>query len=387
MDYSQLLLWHKENKEEKLFGRYITARHIAPLLNTLPQSFQLDHLGESVQGKAIHSLTWGQGSIRILGWSQMHGNESTTTKAVFDLFKWLHQHKDTEVVRDLFQRISLKIIPMLNPDGAEAYTRVNANKVDLNRDAQERTQPESILLREVYQDFKPDLCLNLHGQRTIFGVGDPAKSATVSFLSPAQDDLRMVTQSRKKGMAVIARLAEILETFIQGQIGRYDDGFNINCVGDTLQRLNIPTILFEAGHYHQDYDREQTRGFMFLSLLGVLESVALRNWEENVDSKFYFSIPENEKCFYDIIIRNIQSPQQGIVDVAIQYEETLKNEGIQFIPKVSQIAGLEAYKGHQEYDFEGEMVEFPANFELKEGVVLEEIAVKGKLSTTFSLKS
>ncbi len=48
---------------------------------------------------------------------------------------------------------------MLNPDGAEKWTRTNANDVDLNRDSQNLTQPESQILRKCIEDFKPDLCL------------------------------------------------------------------------------------------------------------------------------------------------------------------------------------------------------------------------------------
>jgi len=317
----------------------------------------------------------------------MHGNESTTTKAVFDLFKWLHLNKNDNQVKQLHNSLSLKIVPMLNPDGAEVYTRINANKVDLNRDAQDRSQPESQILHNLYSEFKPDLCLNLHGQRTIFGVGNPAKSATVSFLSPSQDELRTVTQSRKKGMAIIANLAQMLEDFIPGQVGRYDDGFNLNCVGDTLQHLNIPTILFEAGHFKEDYDREETRAFMFLSLLGVLESVALQDWDKNPDYRPYFSIPENSKCFFDIIFRNLNYPNRGLFDLAVQYEEQLKNTAVHFVPKISQIADLECYFGHKEYNCKGSEAVFSSNFELKEGVILEEFKVKGDLSTTFSLKS
>jgi murein tripeptide amidase MpaA len=44
---------------------------------------------------------------------------------------------------------------MLNPDGASLYTRENANKVDLNRDSQDLTQPESKILRETMQPFVP----------------------------------------------------------------------------------------------------------------------------------------------------------------------------------------------------------------------------------------
>mgnify|MGYP001974388474 FL=1 len=375
------------HKEAALYGRYINHGSITPLIKELPNEFTVEQLGVSVQKRPIEVVTWGEGSVKILAWSQMHGNESTTTKAVFDLFKWLHLNKNDNQVKQLHNSLSLKIVPMLNPDGAEVYTRINANKVDLNRDAQDRSQPESQILHNLYSEFKPDLCLNLHGQRTIFGVGNPAKSATVSFLSPSQDELRTVTQSRKKGMAIIANLAQMLEDFIPGQVGRYDDGFNLNCVGDTLQHLNIPTILFEAGHFKEDYDREETRAFMFLSLLGVLESVALQDWDKNPDYRPYFSIPENSKCFFDIIFRNLNYPNRGLFDLAVQYEEQLKNTAVHFVPKISQIADLECYFGHKEYNCKGSEAVFSSNFELKEGVILEEFKVKGDLSTTFSLKS
>jgi murein tripeptide amidase MpaA len=67
---------------------------------------------------------------------------------------------------------------MLNPDGADMYTRLNANEVDLNRDSQNLTQPESKVLREIFDLFQPHYCFNLHDQRTILR---PVKPATVSF--------------------------------------------------------------------------------------------------------------------------------------------------------------------------------------------------------------
>jgi murein tripeptide amidase MpaA len=48
---------------------------------------------------------------------------------------------------------------MLNPDGAKSYTRVNANEVDLNRDSQNLTQPESRVLRTAFDLFQPDFAL------------------------------------------------------------------------------------------------------------------------------------------------------------------------------------------------------------------------------------
>src|SRR6056297_2767119 len=137
-------------KNQGISGRYIRQTDIQVLLDNLGMEFSLKEIGASVLGKLIHSIQFGNGSIRILAWSQMHGNESTTTKAVFDLLNYLSIHKEESLVQSILNNCSLCIIPMLNPDGAEAYTRVNANKIDLNRDAQNLSQPESRILNQLF---------------------------------------------------------------------------------------------------------------------------------------------------------------------------------------------------------------------------------------------
>src|SRR5690606_16971219 len=90
-------------------------------------------IGSSETGQNIYGLKLGKGSYKILIWSQMHGNESTTTKAMMDLLSVLDKNEDLREF--VFQKYTLFIIPILNPDGAVAYTRQNANMADLNRDA------------------------------------------------------------------------------------------------------------------------------------------------------------------------------------------------------------------------------------------------------------
>lgn len=386
MDYTDLKRWHESHKTSTLFGRYITINDIQPLLDNLSSLYEVEVLGYSVLNRPISKVTFGTGPVKILGWSQMHGNESTTTKALFDVFNWFNLNKDKEFARTLLDSCTFCFIPMLNPDGAQDYTRVNANEIDLNRDAQNLTQPESRILKELYTSFKPDFCLNLHGQRTIFGVGEPAKSAILSFLSPSQDELRTVTQSRKAGMALISEMNSMLQNFIPDCIGRYDDGFNINCVGDTLQQHNIPTVLFEAGHFPGDYHREEVRSLIFLALIRIFESIILIKSAENTSANSYFAIPENKKCFFDYILRSVALPEYGIVDVAIQYEEKLQKGKLEFIPKIAQIGDLEKFKGHVEVDFSKKIPDNSSGFKWEVGNFIEDIKVNGVLSTTFSLK-
>lgn len=250
----------------------------------------------------------------------------------------------------LLQQITLVCVPILNPDGAKYYTRVNANHVDLNRDMQRLSQPESSILRKLSKEFQPDYCLNLHDQRTIFSAGPTNNPAVLSFLTPARDEERTIDETREESMALIATMADYLKPELENKIGRYDDGFNINCAGDTFQSEGIPTILFEAGHFPGDYQREETRRYIFLALISGLAAIANDN---TVDFHKYFDLPENQKLFRDVIIRNVDF-EGSLVDVVIQFKETLKNGKLRFVPIIEKIGQSIQQIGHREIDAQNE---------------------------------
>ena len=340
-------------KEESIRGRYITLDSIEPLLHKLNTNNQLSIIGKSVLGKSIYSYKIGEGKTRIFLWSQMHGNESTTTKALFDFLNVLHS--GSELAQKLLNTFTFCSIPMLNPDGATLYTRENANKVDLNRDSQALTQPESKLLRDTFEVFKPDYCFNLHDQRTIFGVSDTGKPATLSFLAPSYNEEREINESRLKAINLIASINEVLQEYLPNQIGRFDDSFNINCIGDTFQYLGVPTLLFEAGHFANDYQREETRKYVFMALISSFTILSENDIVSNGIDK-YLNIPQNKVVFYDLMYKNIKINYDGIeiiTNFAAQYKEELIENQICFNAYVSQIGDLENYFGHFEYDAEG----------------------------------
>ncbi|NAS13539.1 M14 family metallopeptidase [Poritiphilus flavus] len=337
-------------KEGSVHGRYVTTEHIIPFLDRVSADVRMEEIGRSVEGRPIHLLEIGTGKKKVLMWSQMHGNESTTTKALLDLINYLNQTGLDSA--SILAECQLLIIPILNPDGAHRYTRLNANEVDLNRDAIDLSQPESRILREVYERVSPDFCFNLHGQRTLFNVGRTELPATVSFLAPASDQDRSITESREISMQLIAAMALKLEELIPGQIGRYDDSFNPNCVGDSFQMLSSPTLLFEAGHYPGDYMREETRKLLFYALVEVLEVIAA-NRHKDYSEDTYFGIPENNKLFFDILIRNAPLLHPKFADtnsIGIRYEEVLEGRQIQFHPQIAETGILSQHFGHQTYD-------------------------------------
>ena len=333
-------------KEEKIGGRYITLKDIKPLYNDLHTIIQSVIIGQSEQGRDIYQLKLGSGTKKILVWSQMHGNESTGTKAVFDFLNFIKLYANNKIVASILNNCSITIIPMLNPDGAEVYTRVNAKEVDLNRDAVALAAKESKLLRKILDEFKPDFCFNLHDQRTIFGVEGSNKPATISFLAPSEEKNREITQGRKETMNVIISMNNLLQKLIPNHIGRYTDEFYPTATGDNFQKLGHNTILIEAGHYPNDYEREIVRKYNFYALLqGIYHISTTENFTNYLD---YLSIPNNIKNFYDVIYRDKNNKK----DVAYQYVEKLeKGKFAKTLIKANE-GNLSSYIAHEEFNKE-----------------------------------
>ncbi len=337
-------------KVEAIRGRYITNQTLEAFISKNLKDHHLAIPGKSVQNKPIYEVCLGQGPVKILIWSQMHGNESTTTKAVLDMINFFVGNNS--IAEELSAKCTLKIVPILNPDGAAAYTRVNANQMDLNRDASNLSQPESGFLRKLFDTFQPHFCFNLHDQRTIYNVGNTERPATVSFLAPASDIERNISASRKMSMQLIVAIWKMLQTKIPGQTGRYDDAFNPNCVGDTFQMRKTPTVLFEAGHYPGDYEREKTREYIFYALLKAIRCIAFDKIKEE-SAEDYFLIPENNKMFFDVLVTNLQSLHQKYPkgrSAGILYKETLRDGSIVFEPQIEATGELTSHFGHTVFD-------------------------------------
>jgi hypothetical protein len=332
-------------KETSLFGKWITFKNIENLFLKHQEVFEVKQLGFSEHKRPIYKLKIGSGKKRILLWSQMHGNESTGTKALFDVFNCFSNCTD-EVFKVILKECTLVFIPMLNPDGSEAFTRVNANNIDLNRDAVDRVARESNLLRSFLEEFNPQFCFNLHDQRTIFGVEGTKNPATISFLAPSEEETRAVTKGRVQTMNVIVAMNAFLQMIIPGFVGRYTDEFYPTATGDNFQKLGFNTILIESGHFPDDYQRDIVREHTFYSILQGLYHIAMSN--DFNDYEPYFMIPNNVKLFYDVIHRYSNSKQ----DVAYQYKDEIIND--QLVSKLNKVdqKDLKMKFGHNEIVFE-----------------------------------
>ena len=341
------------NVQSQLVSKSISGRQITlATIQSFIEQFPSTEIGRSVEKRPIFEITMGSGPIKILMWSQMHGNESTSTKGLLDVLSYLRQSPN------ILSSFTLRIIPMLNPDGANAYTRVNAAQVDLNRDALNQSQPEMKVLNNIYKTFQPDYCFNLHDQRTIFGVD--SHPCMLSFLAPAANEEKAITAARARAMGVIGYINKALQCHIPHQVGRYDDSFNKNCTGDFFTSLGTPTLLFECGQVGTDYGRENTRKWFGFSLLKALESIA----EDRFELDIYAAIPAVEKSFVDVLLKNI-SYQDHTTDIALQYIEKPQNGRIFFHPVVADIGDLHVLKGHNTLDLSAQTL--PIEKEINKG--------------------
>lgn len=322
-------------QQQEINARYITNSNLESCLKSLNKDvFKVTVAGKSVLQKNIYRVDFGTGKFKILLWSQMHGNETTTTKAVLKFLETV----DKKV--NWLRYFSFTILPILNPDGAEKFTRANANDIDLNRDSVDLTQPESKVLRTVFNEILPDLALNMHDQRSIFSAGSHSNPATLSFLAPAFNENRDINATRTFAMQLIAAIYNQLKQHTPNNIGRFDDSFNINCIGDQFTYLNVPTILFEAGFATNDYQRQNAQKLVELSLETLFDAIISKQYEKfSVDA--YFSIPENEKNFVDLIIQNFSSTNSDysqLDSLPIVFKEEVNNGQILLKPTLDFIS-------------------------------------------------
>jgi murein tripeptide amidase MpaA len=171
-------------------------RRLADVGDSAPDLFRVEKIGESLEGRSINHVTAGTGPFGVLLWSQMHGDEPTATSALFDLFEFLHRHRGEPAVARILSRLTVHVVPMLNPDGAERFQRRNLQSIDINRDALRLQTAEGQVLKALRDRVQPKLGFNLHNQSWRTSVGDPPMPASISLLSVAYDKPRTENAGR-----------------------------------------------------------------------------------------------------------------------------------------------------------------------------------------------
>ncbi|MGB0404224.1 MAG: M14 family zinc carboxypeptidase [Salibacteraceae bacterium] len=309
--------------------------------------------GRSIEGRIIQSLTIGSGQKKIIVWTQMHGNEPTATRAVFDFLSFIKSDYLTSEYQDLLNEVQIKFVPVVNPDGLERYQRRNALDIDPNRDAAKITTPEIQMLFNLVEDFQPDWCFNMHDQRNLFNVGNTSEPASLSFLSPSTAD-GVRGEVQREGMMMIDKIHQCLSEFIPNKIGRFTHEFYPTASGDNFQTLGYRTILVESGGHRNDVEREIPRKMNFMLLWETIRLVATDEWQKGTVLR-YSEIPANDLKMFDLLIRNATLKLNGIklqADLGIDRVEIAATNDAGFVYKstIRDLGDLSYSYGYEELD-------------------------------------
>ena len=317
---------------------------VATPLTTDAQGFRVEVVGQSAEGRPLRHVAWGRGDKSVLLWSQMHGDESTASMAIADLFHFLGAHPDHALVQRIREGTTLHFLPVMNPDGAARFQRRNAQGIDINRDARALATPEGRTLHDLRERLKPDFGFNLHDQDVGTRAGDSDRGTAIALLAPAYNEAREVDAIRGRAIEVSVAIRAILEPYIAGHIAKWDDTFNHRAFGDLTAAAGVSTILIESGGIEGDLQKQRLRKLNFLALVGALDSIAT-GAHAGLSHAPYTDLPENADTWPDLLVKGgtlaVPGLPQARADVVVNFDNALLERG-GTIEEVGDMAHVQA---------------------------------------------
>lgn len=356
---SKLYETYEEYKESSIGNRRIKHTDIQPLIEKFKADpkFEVQKVGESIQGRDLHLISIGSGDSNIFLWSQMHGDEPTATQAIFDILNFLDAPEFKAEKEAILSKLKLHFLPMLNPDGAEVFTRRNALGIDINRDALRLQSPEGQTLKRLRDSLDADFGFNLHDQSRYYNAERTEKPATISYLATAYNYEKDINEVRANAMKVIVYMNNIIQNYAPGQVGRYSDDFEPRAFGDNIAKWGTSLILIESGGYPDDREKQEIRKLNYVSILSALYTIASESYKD-IPIEDYEKIPRNNRMLFDLKIENVTYELLGkeyILDLGIfNHEVDLKDhEEFYYRSMVADQGDLSTYYAYETFNAEG----------------------------------
>ncbi len=372
-------------KEPSLDKRRIKHKELQPLINRLKSDpkYTVKVVGKSIEGRDLSLISIGSGPTSVFLWSQMHGDEPTATQAIFDIINFLNGDTFIAEKEAILSNITLHFLPMLNPDGAEAYTRRNRLGIDINRDALMLQSPEGRTLKMVRDSLDADFGFNLHDQSTYYNAERTEKPATISYLAPAYNYEKDINEVRGNAMKVIVFMNSIIQKYAPGQVGRYNDDFEPRAFGDNIQKWGTSAILIESGGYAGDPEKQEIRKLNYVSILSAIYTIAKENYKK-LPLEDYEKIPQNDRMLFDLKIEGLTYNLLGQdykLDLGIHRSEVdnADHSNFYYNSTVADQGDLSTFYGYETLDANGYTIKggkvYPEIFKsmesLKESEVLK----------------
>jgi hypothetical protein len=326
-----------------------------------PGLFTVADEGRSGEGRKLTLLSLGSGPMKVLLWSQMHGDEPSATNALLDVLSYLGKNRESGAVRSLLSKLTIFVLPMLNPDGAERTTRRNTQGIDINRDALRLQTPEGRYLKAVRDRFQPTIGYNLHNQAPLTVAGPGGEQVALAFLSVAYDEALTENEGRRTTKRLAVFLRDFLAPWAAGKLGRYDGDYTARAFGDAMTRWGTATLLIETGGWNGPDEAGTLVRLNFVALLGSLQALADGSLAL-LDPRQYDTIPVLvREGLFDVLIReatvaNGTGLPPYVADVALNRPILFSGTGPRGRAGVVDLGDLSTFRGREETDARGKLL-------------------------------
>jgi len=325
----------------------------------------------SLEERPVYEIRYGKKTgASVLVYSQMHGTESTGTRALLDIFEFLLGEEDFKLkvddrnmaksLRKAISSLNIHFIPMINPDGANNWQRCTMqnmsekhpylfvsgknsspgevrDKIDLNRDAWTTESREAKLLWRAFANFdrsedeqQPIFAFNLHDQGST-GVGAYDTPASITMLSPAANGAKYFNDPRYRATQIIQKMdMEQVQAELPNMTSRYSDDWGPVYFGDSFSMVGIGVILIESGQVKLDPEKRTLRRTNFKAILRGLWEMAgdykkidpvdwtpPKNFLKKANTANVIPKPPSRRVIYDVLLRNVEAPNGSEYNLGI----------------------------------------------------------------------
>lgn len=143
--YKEMLLWIEDVKQKH------------------SEVMKVEVIGNTHKGRQIPMITLSkgnnQGKINVFYFARVHGDEPAGTEA---LLYFVHQLLTNDSLQYLFEKLNFYVIPSLNIDGAESFSRRTATDIDMNRDQSKLQTIEAQILHSIVNKIQPHVAVDFH---------------------------------------------------------------------------------------------------------------------------------------------------------------------------------------------------------------------------------
>lgn len=219
--------------------------------------------GTSGEGRQLLYATVGHGPTTFWLQARIHGNELHSTEAALQILDKLASGDPW--AKQVRENLTVLVIPMYNPDGAEANIRhsTTPTRTDLNRDWENFAQQESVAFWKLWRDAAPTYALDLHhmSEAPVVEGTDDLNQFQIGARSIAPERMSGEQWRTNRAMAMVS--VDALARYGPVNIAKYPD---IDITNAVLSRMLLGGTAPEG---EQPVAGSPTRGAIFYEVRSV----------------------------------------------------------------------------------------------------------------------